>query len=241
MSSASQKPVEKPYLILQFTTLLAVTFLVLMAIVLAYLGGVMTGRGYWHDHPEIHGETAVPQGDERSAAKDEAAVPAEDTSAQKILAPEELRFSRVLRNETSGPGFVMKPVPPEKPAQEKPAAQAPAVVPRAATQDGDGGQERAAPSQTSAALTDTVNEALPVMYDYVFQMAAFKDEESVDAVRQRLEGRGLRTRMQRSGKLYVVLVLLRGDESRATEVLRAAESLGLGKPIQRSRKQVLQP
>lgn len=241
MSSASQKPSEKPYLILQFTTLLAAMFLVLMAIVLAYLGGVMVGRGYWHDHPEMHGETVVPEGGERSAAKDETPVSAEDASAQKILAPEELRFSRVLRNETSGPGLAMTPAALEKPVQGMPAAQSSAAARRTAAQDDHGGQERAAPAQSSAALTDTVNEVLPVMYDYVFQMAAFKDEESVDAVRQRLEGRGLRTRMQRSGKLYVVLVFLRGDESRATEVLRAAESLGLGKPIQRSRKQVLQP
>ena len=33
------------------------------------------------------------------------------------------------------------------------------------------------------------------MYDYVFQVGAFKDADSVDSLRQRLEGRGLRTRM----------------------------------------------
>ncbi|MDE5878955.1 MAG: SPOR domain-containing protein, partial [Desulfovibrio sp.] len=41
------------------------------------------------------------------------------------------------------------------------------------------------------------------MQDYVFQVGAFRDEDSVDSLRQRLEGRGLRTRMQREGKLYV--------------------------------------
>lgn len=46
------------------------------------------------------------------------------------------------------------------------------------------------------------------MFDYVFQVAVFKDEDSVDSLRQRLEGRGLRTRMQRDGKLFLVLVLL---------------------------------
>ncbi|MBD5538841.1 MAG: SPOR domain-containing protein, partial [Desulfovibrio sp.] len=74
--------------------------------------------------------------------------------------------------------------------------------------------------------------------DYVFQMGAFRDEDSVDSLRQRLEGRGLRTRMQREGKLYVVLVLLRGDPARAEEVARIAEELRLGKPLLKSRKSV---
>ena len=79
-----------------------------------------------------------------------------------------------------------------------------------------------------------------VLFDFVFQVGAFKEADSVDSLRQRLEGRGMRTKMERSGKLYVVLVLLRGDEARAAEVLRSTEGMGLGKPIQRSRKPVLQ-
>lgn len=74
------------------------------------------------------------------------------------------------------------------------------------------------------------------MFDYVFQVAAFKDEDSVDSLRQRLEGRGLRTRMQRDGKLFLVLVLLRGDAVRAAEVPQIMQELHLGQPIVRSRK-----
>lgn len=77
------------------------------------------------------------------------------------------------------------------------------------------------------------------MFDYVFQVAAFKDEDSVDALRQRLEGRGLRTRMQRDGKLFLVLVLLRGDAARAAEVPQIMEEMRLGQPMLRSRKAVL--
>lgn len=77
------------------------------------------------------------------------------------------------------------------------------------------------------------------MFDYIFQVAAFKDEDSVDALRQRLEGRGLRTRMQRDGKLFLVLVLLRGDAARAAEVPQIMEEMRLGQPMLRSRKAVL--
>ncbi len=77
------------------------------------------------------------------------------------------------------------------------------------------------------------------MHDYVFQVAALKGEDSVDALRQRLEGRGLRTRMKREGKLLLVLVLLRGDKERAAEVTQTLESMHLGRPILVSRKPVM--
>ncbi|MBD5627152.1 MAG: hypothetical protein HDQ90_06695, partial [Desulfovibrio sp.] len=95
-----------------------------------------------------------------------------------------------------------------------------------------------APEAPTAQPVAPVAAPATPMQDYVFQVGAFRDEESVDSLRQRLEGRGLRTRMQREGKLYVVLVLLRGDAARAEEVMRIAEELRLGKPMVRSRKPV---
>ena len=76
-------------------------------------------------------------------------------------------------------------------------------------------------------------------YTLLHAVGAFRDEASVDDLRQRLEGRGLRTRMERSGKLYLVLVLLRGTDERAAEIPRIMEELRLGKPMLRSRKPVL--
>ncbi|MBO4300577.1 MAG: SPOR domain-containing protein [Desulfovibrio sp.] len=154
----------------------------------------------------------------------------------KILAPEELRFARVLRNES-----VVADAP------QKPQAQTQSVMAQSAATASDLSVNKVR-TPAGAGITASppidkqqVSDIQPAMYDFVFQVGAFKDEDTVDAIRQRLEGRGLRTRMQRSGKLYVVLVLLRGDATRAGEVQRATESLGLGKPIQRSRKPVLQP
>ncbi|MDM8216357.1 hypothetical protein QUW15_09390, partial [Desulfovibrio piger] len=69
-------------------------------------------------------------------------------------------------------------------------------------------------------------------------VAAFKDMESVDDIRQRLEGRGYRTRMERRGKLYVIFLLVRGDAARAAEVPAVLKSLRLGEPLLRSKKPV---
>ncbi|SDF03232.1 SPOR domain-containing protein [Desulfovibrio legallii] len=223
----------KPCLCLRPAAVVAACFLLAAAVVLAYLGGVMSGRATWRS-------LAVQAQAARQAAADDAgegkngenAPAAEPGADQGILAAEDLRFARVLRGES---------LPPAKPAAA-PRAPVAAAAPGAAPAQ-PAAPPAAPQSPAPAAAPAAVQPLAPGggMSDYVFQVGAFKDEDSVDGLRQRLEGRGLRTRMERSGKLYVVLVLLRGDPARAEEVVRTAESMGLGKPIQRSRKPVAQP
>ena len=242
--NSSDQATEKKCLCLRPSSLLAAVFLVVAAVVLAYLGGVMSGRAYWKAHPQpiAARQTAPASGavspattaDDDGPAPGSLAAGATDEAAepkQKVLAAEELRFSRVLRNDAATGDAPLKPLPPMTPVQPKPAGVAQAGV-APAQQGGAAGQQAA---QSGIARPQTSG-----MYDYVFQVGAFKDADAVDSLRQRLEGRGMRTKMERSGKLYVVLVLLRGDEARAAEVLRSTEGMGLGKPIQRSRKPVLQ-
>ena len=50
-NSSDQAP-EKKCLCLRPSSLLAACFLVVAAVVLAYLGGVMSGRAYWRAHPQ---------------------------------------------------------------------------------------------------------------------------------------------------------------------------------------------
>ena len=242
---SSDQANDKKCLCLRPSSLLAAGFLVVAAVVLAYLGGVMSGRAYWKAHPQ---PIAVRSGTSAASAPSSATTPDDDPHAeggdqassadagagepkQKVLAAEELRFARVLRNDSATGDAPLKPLPPMTPVQPKPAGVAQAGV-APAQQGGAAGQQAA---QSGIARPQTSG-----MYDYVFQVGAFKDADAVDSLRQRLEGRGMRTKMERSGKLYVVLVLLRGDEARAAEVLRSTEGMGLGKPIQRSRKPVLQ-
>lgn len=235
-SSGADAP---PFLRLRFSSLLALAFLGIAAIALAYVGGVMSGRASAGAERRLAAveaaRTAPPPPAEAEAAGAPGATPPQEAPERGILAPEELRFARALRNEDGAPetpAAAQRMAPPAAgrlPGQPAPAGQpgavgaappAPVVLP--------GGGPAPAPGMAPAAP----------MHDYVFQVGAFRDEESVDNLRQRLEGRGLRTRMQREGKLYVVLVLLRGDAARAGEVMRIAEELRLGTPMIRSRKPV---
>lgn len=236
----------RPGIPLTLPSMLAVLFLALVAISSAYLIGVMFGRSQWESSSPMSTDssdaprTVHPDGDGAESAA--AATPAPgkeaaitDGEPEGILSAEELRFSRVLR---AAPGesveLASPPLPPAVPPQpaagqtapEASQPQAPPPMPpgmRAAVPEG-----QQAPPPTPA-----------TMHDYVFQVGAFRDEASVDDLRQRLEGRGLRTRMERSGKLYLVLVLLRGTDERAAEIPRIMEELRLGKPLLRSRKPVL--
>lgn len=226
-----------PFLRLRFSSLLALAFLGVAAIALAYVGGVMSGRASASAERRLAAVEAArtaPLPSAEDAACGVPGAPPQEVPERGILAPEELRFARALRNEDGAPETPAAPqAPPASarlPGQPAPAAQA--AAPGAATSAPVAALPGAEPAPAPG-----LAPAAP-MHDYVFQVGAFRDEESVDNLRQRLEGRGLRTRMQREGKLYVVLVLLRGDAARAGEVMRIAEELRLGAPMIRSRKPV---
>ena len=75
-------------------------------------------------------------------------------------------------------------------------------------------------------------------FDYVFQVAAFKSDEDADKLRTSLEGKGLRTRTQKSGKLMLVMVNMRGSEDDALALRDDLRHMKLGAPIQVSKKPV---
>lgn len=193
-------------------TLAAVAFLFVAALVLAYLGGIMAGRSHWH----------APQVAADDAPETEAAPPADEHGP--VLHPSDLRYATALR---VAPGE--KPLtPPPPPAGKDKEGAAPAMPP--------GMRPAVPPGQTPPPPVRPTSPA--TVFDYVFQVAAFKDMESVDDIRQRLEGRGYRTRMERRGKLYVIFLLVRGDAARAAEVPAVLKSLRLGEPLLRSKKPV---
>ena len=193
-------------------TLAAVAFLFVATLVLAYLGGVMAGRSHWRA-PQETAEAEAPVAEDENAPEEHGAV----------LHPSDLRFATALR---ALPGEKPPPPPPQPDKQKEGAA--PAMPP--------GMRPAVPPGQTPPPPVKPTTP--PTVFDFVFQVAAFKDMESVDDIRQRLEGRGYRTRMERRGKLYVIFLLLRGDAARAAEVPAVLKSLRLGEPLLRSKKPV---
>lgn len=98
--------------------------------------------------------------------------------------------------------------------------------------------EVAASEQTPPAPNiEEIVKNISGIQDYIFQAGTFREESGADSLRQKLEGYGLRTKLERNGKFFVVLIMLRGDNQRALEVLGIARELKLGQLILRSRKQ----
>ncbi len=187
------------------SSLFAISIVILCAVALAYVGGVMSGRASAEKdyYTELAARTQIQQQAENEEKKEESG----------ILPTEELEFSRVLRNNNL-PAKNMTPVAP--PTQNQPK-----------TQEQPPSQEQ---EQTDANVPLLKNPDTGI-YDYVYQVAAVKGEDNADAMRQRLEGRGLRTFMKRGKKLLLIQVKLRGDSSKSKELLKVLESMHLGRPM----------
>lgn len=99
--------------------------------------------------------------------------------------------------------------------------------------------QRADPRQTqrAPAAQPKAAQAEP-LFDYSFQVAAFKDKADADKLRARLESKGLRSRQQKSGKVLLVRVNLRGTELDAANLREELQRMKLGKPILASKKAV---
>lgn len=113
--------------------------------------------------------------------------------------------------------------------------------PPAGAQSGaqSGGQAAQKPSSAQAAA-QVQKPAAPQapMFDFVYQVAAFKGIDDADKLRKKLEERGIRSRLQKSGKVQLVMVSLRGTELDATNLREELGRMKLGAPMQKSKKAV---
>ena len=178
--------------------------------------GIIVGRGY---NPEttVPGAALLTQIEQNPTA---------ETSESAILSAEELTFFRELKQPEGG-----APATPATQATVKPssAEASPATAARPAA--------RETVSQKADSVTDNAK-----MLDFVFQVATYKSPEPAEALRERLEGLGMRTRLSSektsSGKSrwYRVNVLLRGTEEAAAGIKADLAAIGIHDALIISRK-----
>lgn len=131
-------------------------------------------------------------------------LPAEESrteQAQEILPQEELRFMANLKADESA-------------AEQQQPAPASNI-------------ERPESSKNAASVLADDSS----LYDFVIRVAAFKSDEQADALRARLEGAGMRTRLQREkaqkGTWSFVLILFRGTEVKMNQMRETLPSFGI--------------
>ena len=103
-----------------------------------------------------------------------------------------------------------------------------------------GAQAAKTPTTQAQASAQAQKPAAPQapQFDFVFQVAAFKSADDADKLRKKLEERGIRTRLEKSGKVQLVMVSLRGSDLDASNLREELGRMKLGAPIQKSKKAV---
>jgi cell division protein FtsN len=181
----------------------------LIALSWAFAFGVIIGRG-------LEPEETVPM---LGRLAPQQSAPAEE---QTVIKPEELTFLTDLKSQPA-----LSTEHPSAPQRTAP------VQPQNA--------ENSQGAQTPPAR-DTRTESAPApvdnkIYNFVFQVIAYKRADQADNFREKLEESGLRTRLkiertrQGTPRIYQVQVLFKGTEEGAQQVKDILEAHGVKQPV----------
>lgn len=212
----------------------AVCIVMLACIGWAFFMGYMVGHGQ-NPGEEMRELTGIGRPDREPLAEmDKAMAGSEDAGLRDKLADlsrQPVGGAPAAANASAAPAAApaaKSPYPFNKPSDNGLAAWGNA--PKGAAQPAS--EKTAAPAKPQAATNGAP------LYDFVFQVAAFRNVDDADRLRQRLEGQGLRTRGQKSGKLTLVMVHMRGTDLDAANLKEELQRMRLGSPLQKSKKRV---
>lgn len=211
---------------LGFSMLMTMLIVTILGACWIFMLGVMVGRGY---NPDAKIAEVVP------GIAPGSRLPAAPEPATTALRPEELDFIPALRNKPRLSVQHNAGLPVNSPgAGNRTAPLSTLPNPPEIQTAGATGQIAAPPSPPPPAAPKAE------LYDYVYQTATFNDPEQADKLREKLEGVGVRTRLEKtpakSGKiLYKVQALLRGNEEDNKDLLASLERFRLGPPLLRSK------
>ena len=212
----------------------AVCIVMLACIGWAFFMGYMVGHGQ-NPGEEMRELTGIGRPDRETLAEmDKAMAGSEDAGLRDKLADlsrQPVGGAPAAANAPAAPAAApaaKSPYPFNKPSDNGLAAWGNA--PKGAAQPAS--EKTAAPAKPQAATNGAP------LYDFVFQVAAFRNVDDADRLRQRLEGQGLRTRGQKSGKLTLVMVHMRGTDLDAANLKEELQRMRLGSPLQKSKKRV---
>lgn len=242
-NSRKSEPINKRSYTLRLTISSIITAIIVLVISLgwSFVLGVMVGRGYNPEKKISQLANLFP--------KDESDAPAsmgrvgDDQPVDTVMRAEDLSYAASLKGKP-GQGKLAPP-PPKAGTEPKPKNMQNATAVVTTTVDAASLVSQPAMAQPPSAprveATPTPKAPAAQNFDFTFQVATFKTTSSVDDLRAKLEGAGLRTRMETTkGKtvLYKVLVLYRGTADAAQALRQQLVDMGLGQPIQRGKSPV---
>lgn len=240
-NSRKSEPITKRSYMLRLTASSIMTAIIVLVIGIgwSFVLGVMVGRGYNPEKKIPQLASFLPREDEAEQATTSRV--GDDQPVDKVMRPEDLSYAASLKGK---PGQGKLAVIPAKPGPEaKPKNMQNATIPVVRVHEEAAAVTQAGTVMQPAAQEQAKPKAVPSqnLFDFTFQVATFKETDSVDNLRAKLEGAGLRSRMEKTtGKtpLYKVMVLFRGTAEGAQTVRQTMVNMGLGEPIQRGKSPV---
>lgn len=197
--------------------------------------------------PQVVAQATLPPDIIKEDIPPEGTVPAQAAAPQAgkdaTPAPSAAGKDAAPASSAAGKAPAGKTATAEKKDSTKDASKYPFARPRGQSLDAWGiSANAAAPKQATPAAQPAAEKKAPAsgqqLYDFVFQVAAFRKQEDADRLCRRLEEKGIRCRVQSSGKVMLTLALLRGTALDGANLRAECQRMGLGAPIQRSRKEL---
>ncbi len=223
---------------LSFSTVTTFCVILLSCFCLTFILGVIVGRG---DNPEAHISNLTSSLSKQNSSVSGTDDTKEDIVKQEVMPKEELNYSNSLKDKVNNSTTSAEAVPPIISDEGSSVASVDtqtAIVPTEQAQQAPPQAVPATPGEELLKQVSPDQAPKPSLFDFTFQVATFTDEVSVDRLRARLEGKGLRTKMEKSGKFYKVMVLMRGNNEQAQELRSLMVSMKLGEPLQRSKQAI---
>lgn len=221
LEKAAEKPQSQknaPLVIITPPRLLATGLIVLCAVAWAFFMGFMVGRGQ-SPAQEIHAMTGMLEPVQDKATQQQAETASPDVSTSVIEDNSSVGPSRPAETSASPtvtPSAIASTpqTAPPKLAQTRPTSQKPVI------------QKQTAQKQKE------------LQFDYVFQVSAVKNQKDAAKLVKQLSIKGIKASITKSGKVYLVIVSLRGGATEVDKLNSTFAAMKLGKPLRLSKKPV---
>ena len=234
-SRSNATPSEGRHFVLNLNKPITIVIAVVLVTVVgwSFFMGFMIGRGH---NPEKHLEEMADIFHPSQPVKPDSPVTDKPDKAAPTDAPS---TGSPAQNDTSAQAApVNPPQPPAAQTQQGDIAhKRPTGEALAAWGQKPAVPEPNAPDAKSGAKSVQASPPQP-RFDFTYQAAAFRKTEEAETVRHRLEAAGIRATVQKSGKVYLIMVKLRGSDDDAAKLRAQLKQMKLGTPLLQSRKAV---
>lgn len=182
--------------------LVALSIILICAVAWAFFMGFMVGRGQSPQN-EIHAMTGL--------------LSPEEQAAQKKAAEE---------NELLPPPAVLPAPSTQASVYQPPKGAAVQAWPNDEPDEPQDRKPKPAPSPAPKPAPDNRR------YDFTFQTAALRSQADANKLKATLAAKKINATVRKSGKVYLVMVTLRGTRTDVASLQAKLKSAGLGKPLQ---------